>query len=162
MKNVFAFAIVLTLALSACASPATEAPAVATTEAPSIATEPPQVEDTPTTAASTSKVLFKIVRADGSSFDLTLDAVKALPLAQITVDGKVQEGQKLLDILALAGVTDFAEVTIEGSSAACTLSRDQVDDNTILDFSNRGTMKLATTYIPKAAWTKDITQITVK
>jgi len=162
MKKVFVFALVLTLALSACASPATQAPAAATTEAPVVATEPPQTEAAPTEAPAASKALFKIVKADGSSFDVTLDAVKTLALAQITVDGKVQEGPKLMDILALAGVTDFVEVTIEGSSAPCTLMREQVDDNTILDFSNRGTMKLATTYIPKADWTKDITQITVK
>lgn len=157
MKKIFVFALVLTLALSACASPATEAPVAATTEAPVAETEVPQTE-----AAPTAKVLFTIVKADGSSLDVTLDAVKTLALAQITVDGKVQEGPKLMDILALAGVTDFAEITIEGSSAPCTLTREQVDDNTILDFSNRGTMKLATTYIPKADWTKDITTITVK
>jgi hypothetical protein len=74
----------------------------------------------------------------------------------------VQEGPKLADVLALAGVTEFSEVTLSGSSAPSTLTFEQVDDNTILDFSNRGTMKLATTYIPKADWVKDITAIVVK
>jgi len=37
-----------------------------------------------------------------------------------------------------------------------------VDNNTILDFNNHGTMKLATTYIPKPQWTKDVAEITVK
>lgn len=128
--------------MSACAAPA-ETPVTASTE-------------------SAANALFKIVKADGSSFDVTLESVKALPLASITVEGKVQEGPKLGDVLALAGVTEFTEVTLSGSSAATTLTADQVDDNTILDFSNRGTMKLATTYIPKAAWTKDITEISVK
>jgi hypothetical protein len=114
----------------------------------------------PVKAQSTG--LFQIVKPDGSKFDVTLDAVKKLTLAQITVEGKVQEGPKLLDVLSLAGVTDFTEITITGSSVPSTLKREQVDDNTILDFSNRGTMKLATTYIPKAEWTKDITEITVK
>jgi hypothetical protein len=114
----------------------------------------------PVKAQSTG--LFQIVKPDGSKFDVTLDAVKKLTLAQITVEGKMQEGPKLLDVLSLAGVTDFTEITITGSSVPSTLKREQVDDNTILDFSNRGTMKLATTYIPKAEWTKDITEITVK
>ena len=67
-----------------------------------------------------------------------------------------------MDVLALAGVTDFTELTISGSSAPTTLTFEQVDDNTILDFTNHGTVKLATIYIPKANWTKDITKIEVK
>jgi hypothetical protein len=142
------------IVISACAAPA-EAPVTA---------EPASTEsaapEAPTEAAADA--LFKIVKTDGSSFDVTLESVKTLPLSSITVEGKVQEGPKLADVLALAGVTEFTEVTLSGSSAATTLTADQVDDNTILDFSNRGTMKLATTYIPKAAWTKDITEISVK
>ncbi len=116
----------------------------------------------PAQPAADSSALFQIVKPNGAKFDVMLDAVKKLPLAQITVDGKVQEGPKLLNVLSLAGITDFTELTITGSSAPTTLTRAQVDDNTILDFSNRGTMKLATTYIPKDNWTKDITEITVK
>jgi hypothetical protein len=140
MKKIIPALFLLIFLLSACASAAKTA-------------EPVQ----PQPAA-----LFKIVKPDGSKFDVTLDAVKKLTLAQITVEGKVQEGPKLLDILSLAGVTDFTEITLTGSSAPCTLKHEQVDDNTLLDFSNRGTMKLATTYISKAEWTKDITEITVK
>ncbi|MBL8077107.1 MAG: hypothetical protein JNM55_04030 [Anaerolineales bacterium] len=109
-----------------------------------------------------SSALFQIVKADGSTFDVTLDAVKALPLAQVSAEGKVEEGPYLSDILALAGVTEFTEVTLEGSSNPATLTFDQVDENTILDFNNHGTMKLSTTYIPKASWTKDVAKITVK
>ncbi len=106
--------------------------------------------------------LFQIIRPDGSKFDVTLDAVKKLTLAQITVEGKLQEGPKLLDVLALANITDFTEVKLTGSSSPVTLTRIQVDDNTILDFNNHGTLKLATTYVPMPQWTKDISEITVK
>ena len=139
MKKILIFTLALFL-LSACGTPA----APAATPAPAVS------------------ALYQIVKPNGAKFAVTLDAVKKLPLAQITVEGKVQEGPKLMDILSLAGITDFSEVTINGSSAPTTLTRAQVDDNTILDFSNRGTMKLATTYIPKSNWTKDITEITVK
>src|SRR5258706_3078816 len=105
---------------------------------------------------------FQVVKADGSKFAVTLDALKKLPLTNIIVDGKVQEGPKLLDILTLAGVTDFSEVTLTGSASPVTLTRAQVDDNTILDFHNHGTLKLATTYVPMPDWTKDISEITVK
>jgi len=147
-KNILlTLSLLLVFVLSACgaSTPAATEPA-----------QPSQVESV------SADALFQIVKADGSKFDVTLDAVKTLPLAQLTVEGKVQEGPKLLDILALADITDFSEITITGSSAPSTLTREQVDENTILDFSNRGTMKLATTYISKAEWTKDITQITVK
>ena len=157
--------IIFILLLAACASPATpaatEAPATEAPTALPVATEAPAATATEASAANAA-VLFKIIAADGTSFDVTLDAVKALPLQKITVENKVQEGPKLADVLALAGVTEFTEITISGSSAPCTLTFEQVDDNTILDFSNRGTMKLATTYISKADWTKDITEIVVK
>ena len=134
--------IALCLLLSACAAPAQP-----------VATE---------AASSSSSALFQIVKADGSTFDVTLDAVKALPLAQVSAEGKVEEGPYLSDILALAGVTEFTEITLEGSSNPATLTFEQVDENTILDFNNHGTMKLSTTYIPKASWTKDVAKITVK
>ena len=112
------------------------------------------------TAVSTA--LFQIVKADGTRFDVTLNALKTLPLAQVTAEGKVEEGPYLRDVLALAGVTEFTEVTLTGSSNPVTLTFEQVDENTILDFNNHGTMKLSSTYIPKAEWTKDVAEITVK
>jgi hypothetical protein len=113
------------------------------------------------TAVSTA--LFQIVKADGTRFDVTLDALKGLPLAQVQADdGKIEEGPYLRDVLALAGVTEFTEVTLTGSSNPVTLTFEQVDKNTILDFNNHGTMKLSSTYVPKAKWTKDVAEITVK
>ncbi len=113
-------------------------------------------------AADTSNVLFTITRADGSTYDVTLNAVKALPLAQVQAEGKMEEGPYLKDVLALAGVTEFTEVSLSGSSNPVTLTFEQVDENTILDFNNHGTMKLSSTYISKAEWTKDVAKIVVK
>lgn len=128
--------------ISACAIPA-ESPATETT-------------------VDTSNILFTITRADGSTYDVTLNAVKALPLAQVQAEGKTEEGPYLRDVLALASVTEFTEVSLSGSSNPVTLTFEQVDENTILDFNNHGTMKLSSTYIPKAEWTKDVAQIVVK
>ena len=151
MKNIIPILLLLILLLSACAPAATQA-----------AMETPEPVQAQPTEVSSSLALFQIIKPDGTKFDVTLDAVKQLPLAQITVEGKVQEGPKLLDVLALAGITDFTEITLTGSSSPVTLTREQVDDNTILDFNNHGTMKLATTYVPMPNWTKDIMEITVK
>jgi hypothetical protein len=151
MKKLLPILLPLILLLSACA--------LAATQAPVQAAEPAQAQPT---VASSSPALFQIIKPDGSKFDVTLDAVKTLPLAQLTVEGKVEEGPYLLDVLALAGVTKFTEITLTGSSSPATLTFEQVDKNTILDFNNHGTMKLSSTYIPKANWTKDVAEITVK
>ena len=93
---------------------------------------------------------------------VTVTDLKTLPFKQVTVEGKVEEGPGLLDVLNLAGVTDFVEVSLTGSSGPATLTREQVDENTILDFTNHGTVKLSTIYIPKDDWTKDVSEIVVK
>ena len=156
MNRLFSILFFLALSLSACAPAATNVPVQIAAEASA------QVAPAQTSQPAASKALFQIIKPDSLKFDVTLDAVKKLKLAQITVEGKVQEGPKLLDVLALASVTDFKEVTLTGSSSPVTLTRTQVDDNTILDFNNHGTMKLATTYVPMPQWTKDISRITVK
>ena len=144
-KNILSILFLLiTLIFSACSTSATAVPTEAQAQ------------------PAASNALFQIVKADGTTFDVTLDAVKALPLATLQADGKVEEGPYLKDVLALAGVTEFTEVSLTGSSSPVTLTFEQVDENTILDFNNHGTMKLSSTYIPKANWTKDVALITVK
>ena len=139
----FSFAAIGVMLIAACASPT-----AASTDTPA--------------EADTSPVMFTITRADGSTYNVTLNAVKALPLAQVQAEGKVEEGPYLKDVLALAGVTEFSEVSLSGSSNPATLTFEQVDENTILDFNNHGTMKLSSTYIPKPEWTKDVAEIKVK
>ena len=151
MKKTFLFAVLIVL-LSACSS--------ATPTTAPVADGPKTPQALQPTAVSTA--LFQIVKPDGTKFGVTLDALKALPLGQVTAEGKVEEGPYLSDILALAGVTEFKEVTLTGSSNPVTLTFEQVDENTILDFNNHGTMKLSSTYVPKASWTKDVAEITVK
>ena len=149
MKKTLLLLFVFSLLLTACASPADQDK-----------NGPRTPQALQPTAVSTA--LFQIIKPDGTKFGVTLDALKTLPLAQLTAEGKVEEGPYLKDVLALAGVTEFKEVTLTGSSNPATLTFDQVDENTILDFNNHGTMKLSSTYIPKANWTKDVAEITVK
>ena len=150
-KNISCLALGLLLLLAACASPS---PGDSKTDGP----KTPQALQP--TAVSTA--LFQVIKPDGTAVGVTIDDLKALPLMQVTVEGKVEEGPGLLDVLTLAGITEFMEVSLTGSSNPATLSRQQVDDNTILDFNNHGTVKLATTYIPKSNWTKDVAEIKVK
>ncbi len=142
-KILFSSLIVLSLLISACAS--TSAPDMNESE-----------------SATDSSALFQVIKPDGSTVGVTIDDLKSLPLKQVTVAGMVEEGPGLLDVLSFAGVTEFTEVSLSGSSSPATLTREQVDDNTILDFTNHGTVKLTTIYIPRANWTKDIAKIMVK
>jgi len=151
MKHLFPALFLFGILLSACAPAAIPAATSGNPKTPQ-ALQP--------TAVSTA--LFQVVKPDGTKIGLTMDDLKKLPPAQLTVDGKLQEGPKLLDVLQAAGVTDFKEITLTGSASPVTLTRAQVDDNTILDFNNHGTLKLATTYVPMPDWTKDISEITVK
>ena len=143
----------LVLLLSACSS--TQAPSTVTQ--PSAPKTPPALQPTPVVSA-----LFQIIKPDGSSVGFTWDELKKLPLATLTVEGKVEEGPRLSDVLKAAGITEFTEVSLNGSSSPAMLTKAQVDDNTILDFNNHGTVKLASTYIPKPDWTKDVSEIKVK
>ncbi|MCE9645745.1 MAG: hypothetical protein K8S20_07070 [Chloroflexi bacterium] len=153
MKNKILFASFLPLILLLYACTAQPTPNAA---------ETPARARTPWPTRAATDALFQIVKPDGTKFAVTLDAIKALPLAQVSADDKVEEGPYLRDILALAGITEFTEVTLTGSSNPATLTFAQVDQNTILDFNNHGTMKLVTTYIRKANWTKDVAEIIVK
>jgi hypothetical protein len=144
-RTSFQLIFILSLLISACSSSA------------NIPKTPQALQPT-----AVSSALFQVIKPDGTKVGVTIADLKTLPLKQITVDGKVEEGPGLLDVLNFAGVTDFKEVMLTGSSNPATLMRAQVDDNTVLDLTNHGTVKLSTTYIPKASWTKDVAEIIVK
>jgi len=143
--------ILISMLSAACGATAGDAP---DSNAPKT---PQAMQPTPVSSA-----LFQVIKPDGTSMGFSWDDLKKLPLATMSAEGKVEEGPKLIDVLTAAGITEFSEVSLSGSSAPATLTRAQVDDNTILDFNNHGTVKLASTYIPKPEWTKDVSEIKVK
>ena len=145
-SNLLSLLAVLCVMLSACSSQVSTDPKT-----------PQALQPTPG-----SGVLLQVIKVDGSSVGLTYTDLKKIPLANITVEGMVEEGPRLSDVLKAAGVTDFSEVSLSGSASPVTVTKNQVDDNTILDFNNHGTVKFASTYIPKPQWTKDVNQIKVK
>src|SRR6185503_15996284 len=117
MSKIPHFLILVLFVTSACASSGTPAPDIQEPKTPQ-AVQPTAV----------SGMLFQVIKPDGTRFDVTLDALKALPLAQVQGDdGKMEEGPYLSDVLALAGVSDFKQVTLTGSSNPVTLTFEQVD-----------------------------------
>ena len=160
MRRTLIFFLTLLFLLVACVP--TPAPAATEPKATLPAAEAPktpqELQPTPVSGA-----LFVVVKPDGAEIGFTWDDLKKMPLAQMSAEGKVEEGVKLMDVLTAAGVTEFAEVHLSGSSSPVTLTFEQVkDETTILDFTNHGTVKLSTNYIPKADWTKDVARIEVK
>jgi hypothetical protein len=160
MQRLIIAIILLASLLTGCAPtavPTNDAPTPTATPAVEAPKTPQALQPTPVSTA-----LFQVVKADGSSVGFTWEDLKKLPVASLTIEGKVQEGVTLSAVLTAAGVTDFSEVTLTGSASPVTLTKAQVDDNTLLDFNNHGTVKLATTYVAKAQWTKDVARIEVK
>lgn len=112
---------------------------------------------------SSAPVLFKVIDQNGRQTDFSISALKALPLITATINNKVQGGPSLVSVLKKAGISEFEKVTVHGKDGTeCTLTFKQCDKKSILDFTNRGTVKLATKYINMDKWAKDITKITVK
>jgi hypothetical protein len=112
-------------------------------------------------ASSVSGGVFRLVKADGSVKSFSLDELKKLPLTSIMSNGQPQEGPALLATLQAAGVTSFGSVTVTGSNGSATLSRSEVTKDVVLDFNNRGSVKLVSPSMPKPKRIIDITKIEV-
>ena len=160
--------------LTACASAPTATPApivptqlsTPTSESTVAPTTAPATEVPPTIEATQpppgSGVLFSVVKPDGSKFDFTLADLKKLPVAHITVSGKGFDGPKVKDILAAAGVTSFKKIYLVGASGQIRLEPNNVDDNTLLTYTDAGDARLATTYINKQYWVQGLTEIQIQ
>jgi hypothetical protein len=190
LRNLLALFGLLTVCLTglvACQAPAAATPtAVAaptvtalTTVAPTPTTQPPT--DVPTATAAPAvplatvalpaetatlppkpdEALFQLVKADRTVVNFTVADLKKLPFASIMVGAKPQEGPALLEVLNAAGVSDFRQVTVSGQGSV-TLTKEQVTPQVVLDFANRGTVKIASPELPIPSPAKDITLIVVE
>jgi hypothetical protein len=99
-----------------------------------------------------------------ASFDL--DALKAIGLKKVVVQGSEQEGPTLLSVLERAGVRDFSAVTILGAGARdggrLELGAEDVGADTVLAVAKRGTVKIAGPRIPSDKRVRDVTEIQVR
>ncbi len=90
-----------------------------------------------------------------------MDDLKKLPLTTIIVSGKPQEGPALADVLKAANIQDYTQVTVIGTGQVV-LQKDEVTPQVVLDFNNRGTVKLASPALPIPSPVQDITTIKVE
>ncbi|MFM7128787.1 MAG: hypothetical protein ACKO0V_05460 [bacterium] len=106
--------------------------------------------------------VFDLVRADGSTQAFSLDDLKKLPLATIFAEGNPQEGPSLAAVLKSAAVADFQEVAITGREGTKRMNKAEITQEVILDFNNRGSVKLVSPTMPHEARIRDITRIEVR
>ena len=104
------------------------------------------------------------VRSGGNAvghFDLTgLRALPAVDVATPQSQGKqVQHGPLVRTVLARAGVQQFSQLRVVGLDGAQTFSSAEIDDQVVLDFDNRGTVKLAGAHLSQDRWVRDVTEL---
>jgi hypothetical protein len=99
-----------------------------------------------------------------ASFDLA--ELKAIGMKEVVLQGKRQTGPALSDVLARAGVADYAQVEIIGpgtdDSGHLTLKRADVGPDVMLAIANRGTAKLAGPDISTQMRVRDVTELVVR
>lgn len=96
----------------------------------------------------------------------SLEDLKAMEVRRVLMQGQLQEGPSLLDVMAAAGVDDFDSVVVYGmglrDEGVIDLSRSQVTEDVLLDFAVRGTVKLCGPDIAWADRVRDVERIDVR
>lgn len=142
--------------------------ATTTTGATTTTTAAPTTTSAPTTTTALTPpplpdgATLQVLLADGTSKPFSLDDLRQLPSTSITVEAKTEEGPALTEVLKAAGVADFASVTVVGEDQSVTLAKADITAEEILDFTNKDSMKFASTNVPKDKWPHEVHLITVQ
>lgn len=96
----------------------------------------------PSKADTSQGYAIQVFSGDKQVASITLEDLSKLPQVSLVAADRDQSGPTLLSVLALAGISDFSEVTVGGwnkgrvATAELTLKRAQVNDTVLLDFSD--------------------------
>lgn len=104
----------------------------------------------------------QIVKADGTTTSIDETSLQGLTVTQVTIANATRNGFKLSDVLQKAGVADYQQVIVTGSTGSQTLSKDQVNADAILSFDPVGTAELSGANLPQTQWVTGVTKIEVK
>lgn len=109
---------------------------------------------------------LRVMRDGQVLAEFSIDNLREFPMRSYSQFGKSGEGPAVLTVLAEAGVTDFERLTVRGPAVRddgiLVLDRDQITEDLVLDFANRGTVKIAG---PDIAWedrVRDVTELEVE
>lgn len=157
--------IALAMIVAACTStgqPGPTATPVQSAQASSAASPPTAASSVASATGAATGVIFQLIKVDGSSVPFSVGDLQKLALVSIMSDGKPQEGPAVLDVLKAAGVSDFATLTFTGANGSKTMAKVDIKGDVILDFNNRGSVKVVSPTMSKDARITDITKIEVK
>lgn len=95
----------------------------------------------------------------------TISQLQQLPQLEVATPqshgAQVQKGPSVRSILHAAGATGVIRVRVEGGDPAQTLTAAQLDDQTILGFTKRNTLKLTGEKLSRDQWVRDVTHLVV-
>lgn len=106
--------------------------------------------------------VFVVVKPDGQKKPFTMQDLKNLPLSTIFADGNPQEGPSLPAVLKAVNADEYQFVVITGREGARKLPKAEITDQLILDFNNRGSVKLVSPTMPHDERIRDITRIEIQ
>lgn len=111
-------------------------------------------------------VVLRVTVGGQVAADWTLpDLESEVPFVEETIDGDVQTGPLLLDVIEATGVGDWESAEVLGMSegrvvaVSLEISAATVNESWILDLSKRGTFKLASPALPREKWVRDVGEI---
>lgn len=95
----------------------------------------------------------------------TVSQLQRLPQVEVATPqshgAQVQKGPSVGSILEAAGATDVVKVRVEGRDPAQTLTAAELDDQLILAFTKRDTLKLTGAKLTRNRWVRDVTDLVV-
>lgn len=95
----------------------------------------------------------------------TLSRLQQLPQVEVATPqshgAQVQKGPSVHSILDAAGATGVTRVRVEGRDPAQTLTAAELDDQTILGFTKRNTLKLTGAKLGRDQWVRDVTDLVI-
>lgn len=111
-------------------------------------------------------VVLRVVTGGTIARDWTMDELEAeVAFTELVIEGDLQSGPPFLDVIDASGVAAWETAEVLGMSegrvleVALDVAAADVDESWILDVSNRGTLKLAATDLPRERWVRDVGEI---
>ena len=111
---------------------------------------------------SGEKAVLTLIGPDGMKHHFDLKRLESLPLVSFLSEGNPQEGPSLKSILKSAGLSEYQELKITGREGTRSISKTQVTDSLILDFDNRGGVKLVSPEMRHDDRLRDVSRVEVQ
>lgn len=105
--------------------------------------------------------VFVVVKADGQKIPFSMQDLKKLPLTTIFADGNPQEGPSIPALLKEVNTNEYQFLAITGREGTNKLQKVEITDQLILDFNNRGSVKLVSPTMKHDERVRDITLIEI-